>query len=168
MHDARDAEDIRLLHANEYAELLATYYPVVVERCRLRLPDADAYAVASDVAERLLTELRAGKTYSVPFRVVVHKVTDWKLKEFSQPRRVDFLPEDWDAAGPDPYAEFVAEYDFETWIAPLPERTQEALRLRHFEGLEAAEVGERLGINANAAHQLIWRGHEKLRESAHD
>ncbi|MGH3031878.1 MAG: hypothetical protein ACRDNE_14175 [Gaiellaceae bacterium] len=50
MADARDAEDIRLLQAHDHARLLATYYPVVVER--LRLSDADAYAVV----DRLLRE----------------------------------------------------------------------------------------------------------------
>ncbi|MBA2535933.1 MAG: hypothetical protein H0V20_00675, partial [Actinobacteria bacterium] len=81
MHDARDVEDTRLLEAKRHAELLATYYPVVVDRCRLVLPDSDAYEVAHNVAERLLRELVAGKTYGVPFRVVVHKVIDWKIKE---------------------------------------------------------------------------------------
>jgi hypothetical protein len=74
MHDARDAEDIRLLEAHDHAKLLATYYPVIVERCRLRLPDPDAYEVAHRVIERLLRELAAGRRYAVPFRVVVHVV----------------------------------------------------------------------------------------------
>ncbi|HSJ93783.1 MAG TPA: hypothetical protein VK896_07085 [Gaiellaceae bacterium] len=57
MHDARDAENIRLLAAADHATLLATYYPVVLERCRLRLPDPDAWEVAQRVALRLLGEL---------------------------------------------------------------------------------------------------------------
>ena len=42
MHHARDAEDSRILEADEDARLLATYYPLVVERCRVRLSDPDA------------------------------------------------------------------------------------------------------------------------------
>ena len=66
MHDARDAEDSRLLEANEHARLLATYYPVVVERCRVRLRDPDAYEVAHRVVERLLRELTAGEALPRP------------------------------------------------------------------------------------------------------
>lgn len=54
MHHARDAEDTRLLDAHDHSRLLATYYPVVVERLRLRLPDSDAYELAHNVMERLL------------------------------------------------------------------------------------------------------------------
>src|SRR3954463_15384271 len=100
MHDVRDAEDIRLLEVHDHAKLLATYYPVILERCRLRLADPDAYEVAHRVIERLLRELAAGKRYSVPFRVVVHKVIDWKLKEFFTRGRVALLPEEWDPEAP--------------------------------------------------------------------
>jgi hypothetical protein len=40
--------------------------------------------VAHDVIERLLAELRRGKRYPVPYRVVVHMVTGWTLKEHFQ------------------------------------------------------------------------------------
>lgn len=54
MPDARDAEDTRLLDANDFSRLLATYYRVVLERCRLKLADWDASEVAHNVMERLL------------------------------------------------------------------------------------------------------------------
>src|SRR5947207_293461 len=82
MHDARDAEDKRLLNAGEYARLVESYYGVIVKRCQARTKsDGEAFDVAADVVVRLLSELKAGKHYAVPFRVVVHKVIGWKLAE---------------------------------------------------------------------------------------
>jgi hypothetical protein len=55
MHDARDAEDTRLLEAGEYGLLLDGYASVIIGRCRARVwPEADAIAVAGDVVIRLL------------------------------------------------------------------------------------------------------------------
>src|SRR6476659_9413337 len=82
MHDARDAEDKRLLGARQYAELVESYYGVIVKRCQARTKsDGEAFDVAADVVIRLLSELKVGKRYTVPFRVVVHKVIGWKLAE---------------------------------------------------------------------------------------
>src|ERR671934_2330193 len=82
MHDARDAEDKRLLDAGDYARLVESYYGVIVKRCQARTnSDGEAFDVAADVVIRLLGELKAGKRYGVPFRVVVHKVIGWKLAE---------------------------------------------------------------------------------------
>ena len=62
----------------------------------------DADDVAQDVKLRLWGELRRGKTYSVPFRVVVHKVIGWTLKDHyaGTPTHVP-LPEGWDPADPE-------------------------------------------------------------------
>jgi RNA polymerase sigma factor (sigma-70 family) len=165
MHHARDAEDIRLLEAHDHAKLLATYYPVIVERCRLRLPDPDAYEVAHRVIERLLRELAAGKTYSVPYRVVVHKVIDWKLKEFFARGRVALLPEDWDPKAPDPFEGFEQQHDLDLLFAGLPRRVRDAMRLRYLEGLEPEQIATRLGIERNAVDQALHRGRTKLRET---
>jgi RNA polymerase sigma factor (sigma-70 family) len=164
MHDARDAEDSRLLEANEHARLLATYYPVVVERCRVRLPDPDAYEVAHRVVERLLRELTAGKRYGVPFRVVVHMVTEWKLKEFFTRGRVEVELDEDEAEAPNPFEDFEQGHDLGLMFAGLPERAREVLRLRYIEGLEIEEIAERLAIERNAVDQALHRGHRKLRE----
>ena len=163
MHDARDAEDTRLLEARRHAELLAAYWPVVVDRLRLRLPDREAHEVASDVVDRLLSELVAGKTYAVPFRVVVHNVIKWKLKEHFRRGGEPRLPEEWDAEAPDAYEEWEAEHDFTAWIAPLPERQRDALWLRYADGLEVGEIAGRFGIEPNACDQLLWRARDNLR-----
>ena len=165
MPDARDAEDTRLLDANDYSRLLATYYRVVLERCRLRLADGDAYEVAHNVMERLLRELTAGKRYPVPFRVVVHQVTTWKIKEFHTRGRVELLPEDWDPrSGEDPFEPFEQGHDLELLFAGLPPRVRDVMRLRYVEGLEIGEIAERLGLNRNAVDQALHRGHATIRE----
>src|SRR6266480_5356773 len=90
MHDARDAEDKRLLEAGAYARLVESYYGVIVKRCQARTKaDGEAFDVAADVVIRLLGELKAGKRYAVPFRVVVHKVIGWKLAEHFASRSKD-------------------------------------------------------------------------------
>jgi RNA polymerase sigma factor (sigma-70 family) len=165
MPDARDAEDTRLLDAHDYPRLLATYYRVVLERCRLRLADADAYEVAHNVMERLLRELTAGKRYPVPFRVVVHQVTTWKIKEFQTRGRVEFLPEDWDpASGEDPFEPFDQGHDLLLLFAGLPPRVRDVMRLRYLEGLDIGVIAERLGMTRNAVDQALHRGHATIRE----
>jgi hypothetical protein len=81
MHDARDAEDKRLLEAGEHKQLLASYFRPVLECRYLRTRDEDAgNEVAQRVFVRLLRELHSGKRYRVPFRVVVWMVTEWTLR----------------------------------------------------------------------------------------
>ena len=75
MHDARDAEDQRKLEAGEYVALVESYYGVMLDRSRVKVRrEDDAVAVAAEVGIRLLSELKRGRRYRVPFRVVVHQV----------------------------------------------------------------------------------------------
>ncbi|MBA3402246.1 MAG: hypothetical protein H0U05_09715, partial [Actinobacteria bacterium] len=37
MHDARDAEDTRLLEAGELGLLVESYYGVIIDRCRVKV-----------------------------------------------------------------------------------------------------------------------------------
>src|SRR3954469_23025549 len=98
MRDARDAEDALLLQTGDHAQLIAAWYPVIVQRCRVRAGGA-GWDVAHNVIERLLAELQRGKRYRVPYRVVVHMVTTWTLKEHFQGLPTDVpLPEDWERA----------------------------------------------------------------------
>lgn len=64
--------------------------------------------------ERLIGELSRGRTYAVPYSVVVNKVVDWKVVEFFSGERESPLPENWDAGDPvDPYGEFEQDFDLE-------------------------------------------------------
>ena len=61
--------------------LVEGYLGVILDRCRLKLRSADdAVDVAHEVVVRLLAELKRGRRYRVPFRVVVHKVIEWKVE----------------------------------------------------------------------------------------
>src|SRR3954447_12799210 len=112
MHDARDAEDKRLLESAEHKLLLAAYFTPVRDRCFFRLGTREAGDEAAQrVFVRLWSELCAGKTYRVPFRVVVWMVTDWTLRGFhSGPHELE-LPDGWDDVAPDEYARWIEEYD---------------------------------------------------------
>lgn len=48
-------------------------------------------------------------------------------------------------------------------VAELPESQAAVITLRHVEGLEIAELAERLGITANNARVRLFRAYEKLR-----
>ena len=72
MHDARDAEDTRLLEAGEYATLVESYYGVILDRSRIKVRnDADAIDVAHEAVVRLLAELERGRRYRVHFRWIL-------------------------------------------------------------------------------------------------
>jgi RNA polymerase sigma-70 factor (ECF subfamily) len=166
MHDARDAEDRRLLEAGEHKTLLANYVHPVRERCRLRLRDEDAANEAAQrVFLRLREELRRGRTYPVPFRVVVWKVTDWTLRGFYPGAKPDAsLPEGWDPAAPDAFAEWEDRHDVGLVLDGLPARQREVLWLTYLDGLGPEQVAERLGITRNAVDQALHNGHRRLGE----
>jgi RNA polymerase sigma-70 factor, ECF subfamily len=166
MHDARDAEDRRLLETGDHKLLLAGYFDRVRELCFLRLRDRQlADEAAQQVFVRLLGELRSDRTYTVPFRVVVWNVVGWTSAGLARgAKEGSSLPEGWDPAAPDPYEEWEDEYDVGVLIADLPERQREVLDLVYREGLSPAQVAERLGITRNAVDQALHNGHRKLAE----
>lgn len=165
MHDARDAEDKRLFEAGEHKLLLAGYFTPVRDRCFFRLGTREAGDEAAQrVFLRLWGELRGGKTYSVPFRVVVWMVTEWTLRAFHSGLPEAELPEGWDTPGPDAYSEWEADFDLRALFVDLPQRQRQVLDLRYRLGLTPAEIAEQLGIQANAVHQALHNGHSKLRE----
>jgi RNA polymerase sigma factor (sigma-70 family) len=148
MHDARDAEDRRLLESGQHELLLASYFHQVCERCFLRLRGRDA---ADDAAQqvflRLARELERGRTYPVPYRVVVHMVTDWVLRGSPPGAKQDgSLPENWDPEAPDAYDEVEQDLDLERLFAELPPRQREVAELSYLEGLSPDQIAERLGL----------------------
>ena len=166
MRDERDAEDARLLEDGDIAGLLAVYRDVIHGRCIARLRGDDAaYDVAQDVVLRLLAESRKGKRYTVPYRVVVHKVVDWTLKEHFQGLDTAVpLPDGWEPAVEDSSEGVLARYYLVDLFASLPEQTRKVLELRYLAGLEIDQIATRLGLKRNAVDQALHRGHAKLRE----
>lgn len=167
MHDARDAEDAFLLETGDHATLIAAWYPVVVQRCLVRAREA-GYDVAHDVVERLLAELRRGRRYPVPYRVVVHMVVKWTLQEHFQGLPTDRpLPDDWDeSAAESGFDRFEERYDLELLFDALPDGDRDVCALRYLEGFEIEEIAARLGKKRNAVDQSLHRAHRKLKELA--
>ena len=169
MHDARDAEDQRLLEAGELSLLVESYYGVMLDRCRARVwPEADAIAVAAEVAIRLLSELKRGRRYRVPFRVVVHKVIGWKIQEHFSPARVKEVElEEWlQEASTESQSELEPDAGFDALLEGLTELEQEVLRLRYVDDLDFQAIGKRLDKEPNAVHQIHHRALTKLRGAA--
>ena len=168
MSDARDAEDTRLLEAGEYALLLARYFEVIRGRCAVRCKSRDdAEECASQAFMRLLGELKAGKRYRVPFRVVVHMVVKWTVQGFYERRPVDEVS--LDAADPggagdgDLYAAIESELDAHALLDGLPQREREVAVLCWLRGLEIGDVARQLGIDRNAVDQALHRARRRLR-----
>jgi RNA polymerase sigma factor (sigma-70 family) len=166
VHDARDAEDSRLLVAGDHKQLVVNYLAVIRERCRLRLRSEDAADEATQIIVlRLLDELGRRKRYPVPFRVVVHNVTTWVLRGFSPAAKDDVsLPDWWEQAGPDEMAAWEEDYDLGLLLDGLPTRQSEVAMLIYREGLTHEQAAERLGITRNAVDQALHNAHVKLGE----
>src|SRR3954468_18131096 len=108
MHDARDADDRGLLQLRDHKQLVANYLHQIRERCAVRIRDPYAAEdVAQTIVLRLWNELEAGKhRASVPFRVVVWKVTNWMIGGHFAKDEPDVVSlAEWDGAGPDDQAE---------------------------------------------------------------
>ena len=166
MHDARDVEDKRLLDTGDHKLLLAGYFHAVRELCFLRLRDREAADEAAQIVFlRLFKELERGKTYGVPFSVVVWKVVEWTVRGFYPGAKADdTLPDDWDAAAAEEYEGVEDDHDFGRLVADLPSRQREVLDLIHRQGLSHEQAAERLGITRNAVDQALHNGHRKLAE----
>jgi RNA polymerase sigma factor (sigma-70 family) len=170
MHDARDVEDTRLLAAGENGALVESYYETIIQRCRVRCrSEEDALECAQSVAVRLLSELKRGRRYPVPYRVVVHKVIEWTTKGFYERGRAilvaveDDLPEDVFRAG-NPFDDVETRYDLERALAEIPEGDREIARLRYLEGAEIEDIAQRLGKKRNAVDQALFRSRKRLQE----
>jgi RNA polymerase sigma factor (sigma-70 family) len=166
VYDAsRDAEDARLLEAQAYGELFAAYYPDVLARLKLRLPDEEAREVTQRVFLHVLEELRRGKEYRHPFRVIVHMRTTWILKEYwaEQGRRPGELPEQSADPAPDPFEHVDADFDLEIALSKLPEGERRVAALRWQSGMEIQDIAEKLGMTRNAVDQALFRAHRRLR-----
>jgi RNA polymerase sigma factor (sigma-70 family) len=167
MTHAEDARDSQLLEAGDIAALLAIYEPVIRARCIARLKGhLAADDVAQNVLERLLGEFRRRKRYGeTPYRVVVHKVIDWTLKDYfgSEPTHVP-LPEGWEPPAEDTSGEMVSRYYMASLFDGLPERQRQVCELRYLEALDHEQIAARLGIERNNVDQALHRGHARLRE----
>jgi RNA polymerase sigma factor (sigma-70 family) len=153
-----------LLSKGEHATLLGAYYPIIRQRCLIRVRGDAAEDVAQDVCLRLASELRRGKRYSVPFRVVVHQQVDWAIREHVSSVSTDLpIPIGWDVESPnEPYAEFEADYTLEQLFDNLSIADREVATMRYRQSLEINDIAAALGKERNAIDQALWRIHRRL------
>ena len=167
-HHETDAEDARLLESGDHQALWQHYLGVVLDRCRARLPAQDADDVAANVALRILEELERGRRYRHPFRVIVHMVTTWKIREHFEPQKWQAVELDERLASDDPLRGLDEDLDFATdvehLLGGLAAREHEVALLRIFGGLTTTEIATRLGIERNNVDQAWNRAKRKLAE----
>jgi len=167
MHDARDAEDNRLLENGEIDLLLAGWVETIDMRCIAKMRGPVGHDVAQAVCERLWKELKAGKhrTGRWPFRVIVHQVigylcAGWYEKGWSEGELIEI-----DGAAEDTFTGDVElQLTLEAFVATLAPGDGEVARLWLLERLEIEEIAERLGKLPNAIYQARSRINPRLRE----
>ena len=160
-------DDAELLESEDHARLLARYEVVIHQRCVAALRGSlDADDVAQDVKLRLWRELCAGKRYrGLPFKVVVHQVIGWTLKDYWQGHDTTApLPEGWLGDPHDPIGELHDRYSVTALLAGLPDRQRECWALR-LAGLEPDRIAAELGMTRNAVDQALHNGRKKLRQA---
>jgi DNA-directed RNA polymerase specialized sigma24 family protein len=166
MHDARDAEDKRLLEAGEIELLVAGWYETIVGRCVAQMQGPVGHDVAQVVCERLWRELKRGlhRDGKWPFRVIVHKVIEFTCRGWYEPV---WGEDEWieiDGPQSDPSADVDTQLDLETFVATLPPADSQVARLWLLSGLDCAPIAEQLGKKPNAVYQARSRISARLRE----
>lgn len=167
MHDARDAEDNRLLQNGEIALLLSGWVETIDSRCVAKMRGPVGHDVAQAVCERLWKELKAGKHRDGrwPFRVIVHQVigyvcSGWYEKGWGEHELIEI-----DGPVPDSFTSDVElQLTLEAFVATLPPGDGEVARLWLLEGLDYDQIAERLDKLPNALYQARSRINPRLRE----
>ena len=158
-----DAEDIQLLREGDIAALLAKYEPLVRGRCIARLKGSlDAEDVAQNVMLRLLNELHRGKTYPVPFRVVVNQVTTWTIADYFEDRPTDVpLPEDWEPSAERESSAVESRDYLMDLFDDLPETTRAVLERPLHPRVRARGDRAELGMTTDAVYPRPHRARER-------
>ena len=130
-------------------------------------PEGSKLAGVKAAAETPEQAARLIAAHDVPFRVAVHQIVGWKVKEYfrDQPDAVP-LPETWEVAGDDdPEREVVGRQWVAEAIARLDGRERQVLELRYWYGMEHDQIALELQITRNNVDQILWRGHKTIREA---
>jgi RNA polymerase sigma factor (sigma-70 family) len=163
-HAARDSDDAQLIERGDYARVLERYRSLIRRRVGMYLRGADADDVAAQVIAYLYAQLRGGRRFDAPFRVVAYNRAGWMAKDFLQ------APKDLPLGDPGEWHHEPTSDDIDDWsyvrslLAELPSRDREVFELRVYGGLSPREISERLGISRNAVDQAMFRACAALRK----
>ena len=160
MHDARDAEDRRLLENGEIDLLLAGWHETIVARCVAKMRGPHGEDVAQYVCERLWGELKAGKHRDGrwPFRVIVHQVIGWTCAGWYEEGWKELELIEADGSSPDDFTgDVVLQLTLEELVASLPPGDGSVARLWLLERLDSDQIADRLGKSPNAIYQARHR-----------
>jgi RNA polymerase sigma-70 factor, ECF subfamily len=158
-----------------FAEIYDLYVHRVYAFCLSRTNDRDeAEDVTSQTFERALSAIGRYEQRGSGFSSWLLRISANLLVDRSRGRSRlvlmgdDPMPESASDQPPEPRPEdWVEQWERAAWlrdhVATLPREQQVALRLRYWEGLSMAEVGERLGKSENATKQTIHRAMLSLR-----
>lgn len=159
---ASDADDARLIERGDYARLLERHRPLIRRRVGMCLRGEDVDEVAAQVIAHLYVQLRAGKRFDVPFRVVAYNRAGWMAKDFLR------APSDIALGDPGEWHHEPTSDDIDDWsyvrslLAKLPSRDREVFELAVYGGLTPPQIAERLGIERNAVDQAMFRARKAL------
>lgn len=158
---ARDQDDARLIERGDYARLLERHRPLIRRGVGMYVRGADADDVAGEVIVYLYAQLRDGKRFDVPFRVVAFNRARWMAKDFLKRRKDVPVAE---ITSPGSWSEDANDWSYvRSLLAELPGRDREVFELTVYGGLAPAEVAARLGIARNAVDQAMFRARKVLR-----
>jgi RNA polymerase sigma-70 factor (sigma-E family) len=154
-----DEEAFRRFVADRSAGLLRLAYLLTADR-----------AGAEDLVQTALVKayLRWRRIESNPEayvrRVLVTVAADERRRAHRRHETaVDVLPEHGD--GTDPYAGIDGNVALRAALGGLPPKQRAAVVLRHWVGLDVAEVADLLGCSAGTVRSQTLRGLDKLREA---
>ncbi|MGI8805948.1 MAG: RNA polymerase sigma factor [Thermoleophilaceae bacterium] len=174
---ARDAA--RLDACNRAGAILVHgYWDIVVARCRLKVPPADAEDVAGQAVVSAITTFAFAGGSIGEFRGWLHTIVDRRIADYHRARErkppPEALPEtggDEDAAwGVEPWEEGETDaIDVQSVVdqafAELSETHQRVVELYGFEDLSAADAAEQIPDMTEAnVHQIYTRFRARLRE----
>lgn len=177
--EARQREDELLPRAavgdrQAVADLYAAHRPMAEQVARRTCRPCDVDDVVSEAFAKILDQIQRGGGPRVSFRAYL--VTAVRTASADMARRharslpVDDVEEAQRATGQPVGEQPLGALRLESQVltealASLPVRWQLAVWWVTVEGLPLSEVGQRLGINANAAAALAFRAREGLREA---
>lgn len=175
-HVASDADLLARVAAGDrdaFSSLYAAHRPMAEAVARRTCPPSDVDDVVADAFAKILEQVERGGGPRVSFRAYLVTAVRSAAADLARRHSRTFPTDEVDAVGPSaptapeqPHSPLRLESQvLATALAELPPRWQLAVWWVTVEQRPLREVGERLGINANAAAALAFRAREGLRDA---